>query len=231
MEQNVILLSHTENPELVVATAARLCYSGSDVESLKEKLSSGDVGKFIEKLLSLGHNSVFEHASFTFAIEGISRVTTHELVRHRLASYSQQSQRYIEEKQIFDYITPKSIEDNDGMKAKYEAFMSASYDLYNELIQNGVAKEDARFVLPNAKEAKIIVSMNARELMHFFNLRMCARAQWEIRQMAGKMCKLAKEVAPSIFSKAGASCDTLGYCPEGAMCCGRYPTFEAMTSK
>ena len=226
MKQNIVLLSYTQNVETVIATAAKMCYSGSNVTELADKISKDDIGTFIQKLLSLGHLSAFEHASFTFAIEGISRVTTHELVRHRLASYSQQSQRYIKEKTIFDYITPDSIEKNEKFKAKYNKFMQDSYNLYNDFIENGIAKEDARFVLPNAKEAKIIVTMNARELMHYFNLRMCMRAQWEIRKMATSMCEIVKAIAPNVFSNSGASCDTLLYCPEGSFSCGRFPTLE-----
>ncbi len=226
MKQNIVLISHTENPEQVIASAARMCYSPSNIDELKEKVSKADIAAFIKKLLSMGHLSVFEHASFTFAIEGISRVTTHELVRHRIASYSQQSQRYIKEKTIFDYVTPSAIEKNDILNEKYQKFMEDSYKLYSEMIEAGIAKEDARFVLPNAKEAKIIVTMNARSLMHFFNLRMCARAQWEIRQMATAMCEIVKGICPSVFENAGASCDTLGYCPEGEFSCGRYKTLE-----
>lgn len=223
MKINVQILSHTENPEKTVAQAAKLCYSPSSIENLKEKIEKDDVGKFIRKLLSMRHLSAFEHASFTFGIDGISRVTTHELVRHRIASYSQQSQRYIEEKNMFEYKIPPSVEKNDDLKKIYREFMEKSFETYNYFVASGVAKEDARFVLPNAKEAKIIVSMNARELRHFFNLRMCTRAQWEIREMASKMCELVNEIAPNIFYSAGATCDELGYCPEGDFSCGRKP--------
>lgn len=221
MKANVKLLRYTPNPEEAVAIAARLCYSPSTIEEISEKLTEEKVKAFIEKLSAMGHHTPFEHISFTFGVEGISRVTTHEMVRHRLASFSQQSQRYIEEDSPFSYITPASIEKDSELKKRYDEFMKNSHELYAYYLSKGVKKEDARFVLPNAKEAKIVVTMNARELMHFFNLRCCNRAQWEIRFVARKMLSLAREVAPSVFLKAGASCEVLGYCPEGSMYCGR----------
>lgn len=225
----VRLLRHTPEPETAVATAARLCYSPASIADLETKIAKSDVDAFIAKLADMNHYTPFEHASFTFGIDGVSRVTTHELVRHRLASYSQQSQRYIAEGTSFTYITPPAIEKDQALKARYEAFMEEAASLYRHFVDSGVKQEDARYVLPNAKEAKIIVTMNARELMHFFNLRMCTRAQWEIRSMAKRMCELAKAAAPSLFKNAGASCDTNGFCPEGQYSCGRFPTLKAMT--
>ncbi|MBI4975969.1 MAG: FAD-dependent thymidylate synthase [Spirochaetes bacterium] len=231
MKANVQLLRHTPNPEEAVATAARLCYSPADITALTEKISHSDVAAFIRKLAAMNHYTPFEHVSFTFGIEGISRVTTHELVRHRLASYSQQSQRYIKEKELFTYITPPAVDRDPALKERYDAFMREASDLYQSLVASGVKNEDARFVLPNAKEAKIIVTMNARELMHFFNLRCCTRAQWEIRAMADEMLRLAKQASPALFEHAGASCETLQYCPEGEYSCGRYPTLAKLTDK
>lgn len=173
----------------------------------------------------LSGNSPFEHLSFTFGIEGVSRTLTHQLVRHRIASYSQKSQRYVNEKE-FEYITPPSIQANDEALGCYEAVMKMLNNAYGKLVDLGIPKEDARYVLPNACETKIIVTMNARSLFNFFNHRCCMRAQWEIRQMAYQMLKLVKEVAPETFKKAGASCDTLGYCVEGNMSCGRYSTLN-----
>lgn len=227
----VILLRHTPNPEETVAMAAKLCYSPSDIESLKEKIETRDQKAFVQKLMKMNHMSPIEHASFTFAIEGISRACSHQLVRHRLASYSQQSQRYVSESSQqsgFDYIIPPSIAEDKEAKEAFESFMleaQKTYDfLAKRLNENGVkgetANQDARFVLPNASETKIIVTMNARELLHFFKQRCCLRAQWEIREMAEEMLKLVKKVAPTIFAKSGPGC--IGApCPEGAYTCGK----------
>jgi thymidylate synthase (FAD) len=171
-------------------------------------------------MVSLGHGSTLEHASFTFGIEGVSRVLTHQLVRHRIASYDQQSQRYVAA-HGFQYITPPSIAEKPEALAKYEALLAEIRKTYDELTDMGVPKEDARYVLANAAETKILVTMNARSLMHFFNLRCCNRAQWEIREMAYKMLAEVKKVAPTLFHNAGASCVNTGRCPEGAMTCGK----------
>lgn len=223
----VELLEYTPNPDKVVATAAKLCYSSKSVSELVESVTEDEnkTAAFVERLMSYGHMSPFEHLSFTFGIEGISRTLTHQLVRHRIASYSQKSQRYVNEKE-FEYITPPSIQANDEALGCYEAVMKMLNNAYGKLVDLGIPKEDARYVLPNACETKIIVTMNARSLFNFFNHRCCMRAQWEIRQMAYQMLNLVKEVAPETFKKAGASCDTLGYCVEGSMSCGRYPTLN-----
>lgn len=233
----VILLSHTPNPEETVAMAARLCYSPSDVESLKKKIEAKDQKDFVKKLVKMGHMSPIEHATFTFGIEGISRVCSHQLVRHRLASYSQQSQRYVSKSSqqsavssqtTFDYIVPPSIVKDKEAKRRFEDFMVEAQKAYDFLVERlnekGIkgesAFQDARFVLPNACETKIMVTMNARELLHFFRQRCCERAQWEIREMAFEMYKLVKKVAPTIFEKAGPGC-LYGPCTEGDMYCGK----------
>jgi len=224
----VILLRHTPNPEEAISMAARLCYSPSDIESLKEKIETKDQKAFVERLMKMGHMSPVEHASFTFAIEGISRACSHQLVRHRLASYSQQSQRYVSEQTDFDYIIPPVIREDKELKEYFEAFMSGAQKAYNHIVkrlnERGIkgeaANQDARFVLPNAAETKIIVTMNARELLHFFRQRCCLRAQWEIRQMAEEMLRLVRGVAPVIFAKAGPGC-IHGPCPEGEYTCGK----------
>lgn len=228
----VILLRHTPNPEETIAMAARLCYSPSDITALRERIETKDQKVFVEKLMKMGHMSPIEHASFTFAIEGISRACSHQLVRHRLASYSQQSQRYVSEKskpkEIFDYIIPPSIKEDATAKEIFEKFMfdaQKTYDLLIEkLAEKGItgesANQDARFVLPNAAETKIMVTMNARELLHFFRQRCCYRAQWEIREMAEEMLRLVKKVAPTIFQKAGPAC-LYAPCPEGEYTCGK----------
>jgi len=224
----VLLLRHTPNPEEVVAMAAKLCYSPSDIGELKKKISSKDQKGFVKKLVDMGHMTPVEHASFTFAIEGISRACSHQLVRHRLASFSQQSQRYVSEEAGFDFIIPPSIKADLEMKKLFKKFMGEAQKTYNALVEKlnerGIkgeaANQDARFALPNAAETKIVVSMNARELMHFFRLRCCNRAQWEIRAAADQMLKLAKKAAPVIFEKAGPGC-LYAPCPEGTYCCGK----------
>ncbi len=223
----VVLLAYTPHPEETVAAAAKLCYSASDVDAVMEKVEANDQHSFIGKLVDMGHLSPIEHASFTFAIEGISRACSHQLVRHRLASYSQQSQRYVGMEEGFGYIVPPSIGADPVLKERFEFFMEGIQEFYNELVQamkaRGIegesAYEDARFVLPNAVETKLIVTMNARELLHFFTQRCCRRAQWEIRAMAMEMLKLARKAAPAIFREAGPACLS-GPCPEGAYSCG-----------
>ena len=224
----VILLRYTPNPEETVAMAAKLCYSPSGITALREKIEAKDQKTFVEKLVKMGHMTPIEHASFTFAIEGISRACSHQLVRHRLASYSQQSQRYVSEKAGFDYIIPPSIKQDKALKSEFLSFMEEVQEAYNTMVSKlndkGLtgesANQDARFLLPNAAETKIMVTMNARELLHFFRQRCCNRAQWEIRRMAEEMLKLAKGTAPTIFHKAGPGC-LYAPCPEGDYSCGK----------
>ena len=217
---NVTLIEHTPNPELTVALAARLCYSPSAISELRHKLEATDIEKFLNKIMALGHYSVLEHISFTFGMEGISRVTTHQLVRHRIASFSQQSQRYVSHKDEFTSIMPDSIAENADARQIF-AFMSETvHKAYAQLVDMGIPPEDARYILPNATETKIIMTMNARELLHFFALRCCQRAQWEIREMSIEMLRLVKKVAPIVFREAGPGC-VGGPCPEGQFCCGQ----------
>ncbi|MFQ5442074.1 MAG: FAD-dependent thymidylate synthase [Thermodesulfobacteriota bacterium] len=215
----VTLLNFTPGPEKTVALAARLCYSDSTIEELDGRVKNISIEKFLGKIIKMGHLSVLEHASFTFGIEGISRAASHQLVRHRLASYSQQSQRYVKLERP-EYVTPASIAGDAGMKTRFEEALAVAYALYKEFVEAGVPAEDARYLLPNAACTKIIVTMNARELLHFFRLRCCERAQWEIRGMATKMVVLAKEKAPFIFMDSGPAC-VKGPCSEGKMTCGR----------
>ncbi len=216
----VVLLACTGQPEEVVARAGRLCYFPSNISDLKKAITKNKAREMIMKLSESGHLSAFEHASFTFGIEGISRVCSHQLVRHRIASYSQQSQRYVTFGDNFDYIIPESIKKNKKLLKKYEDAVLFTKKVYDELIEEGIHKEDARYVLPNASETKIIVTMNARELLHFFTLRLCRRAQWEIREMAKLMLKEVKKIAPNIFCNAGPECIRTR-CPEGKMSCGK----------
>lgn len=214
----VQLLTSTPNPEQVVAAAARLCYSDASIEQLLDQQPE-QAAKLLQKILELGHLSVLEHASFTFGIEGVSRACSHQLVRHRLASFSQQSQRYVAHDQPFAGIIPDSVSDRPELLARFEAHMQQTHALYRDMLDAGVPAEDARFVLPNAAATKLVMTMNARELRHFFVLRCCNRAQWEIRAMAKEMLKLARKAAPLLFADAGPGC-LQGPCPEGAMTCG-----------
>lgn len=223
---NVALIRHTLSPEEVVALGARLCYSKAQVGDLLEKVTSKDQNDFVEKIMSMGHESVLEHASFTFAIEGVSRALLAQITRHRLASFSVQSQRYVGYKTGFNYIMPPAIEKlGPAAVEEYEYEMRQIHNWYRKwqslLGDNGeTANEDARFILPNACETRMIVTMNIRELRHFFSLRMCSRAQWEIRALAAKMHRLALEVAPALFADAGPAC-LRGKCPEGEKSCGQ----------
>lgn len=225
----VVLLRHTPDPEEVVAMAAKLCYSAADIDDLRERIGARDQKAFVEKLVHMNHLSPIEHVSFTFGIEGISRACSHQLVRHRLASYSQQSQRYVGEKskasdQTFDFIVPPSVQ-KAGKTEWYKEKMALMQSWYDELVTalgdaGEKSNEDARFLLPNAAETKIMVTMNARELLHFLRVRCCNRAQWEIRAVALEMLKEAKKAAPILFKGAGPGCVS-GACPEGEMTCGK----------
>ena len=217
----VKLISHTPEPEKVVAAAARLCYSPKSGSDIMEGFSEEEVEKFLKRLVSLGHTSPFEHASFTFSIDGVSRALSHQLVRHRIGvSFSQKSQRYVKEK-AFDFVIPDSIEKDERLKEKYLAIIDDLQGKYNELLELGIAPEDARYILPNAASTNLIVTMNARSLLHFFELRCCTRAQWEIRKMANLMLKEVQGIAPHLFAGAGPTCVSMDLCFEGDMCCGR----------
>ena len=241
---HIELLAHTPEPEKLVAAAAKLCYANSSIDDLLNNLTEDKVNSFISKLASIGHESPFEHISFTFGIEGISRACSHQLVRHRIASYSQQSQRYVK-MDNFEYVTPPSISADKSLNQaysdimhtlanQYEALQSVLADkVAKDLIESGmdekkakqsaekIANEDARFILPNACTTKIVVTMNARTLFNFFAHRCCNRAQWEIRAVAEEMYKLVYAVAPKIFANAGPNCVLTGKCPEGSMTCGK----------
>jgi thymidylate synthase (FAD) len=215
----VKLLAHTPEPEKVIALSARLCYSKSNIEDLEKNFTEDKIKSFLKKIIDLGHESVLEHVSFTFGIEGISRACSHQLVRHRIASYSQQSQRYVNFDNI-EFVVPDSIKKNKNLYLKFENFMEKISDFYKEMIENNIPAEDARFILPNACTTKIIVTMNLRELKHFFKLRCCNRAQWEIRKLAIEMLKILKNKIPVLFSQMGPACLN-GPCPEGIMSCGK----------
>lgn len=239
----VELLEHTPNPERVIAAAAKLCYSQVGVDDILEKMTPDKCESFINMLMSLGHESPVEHVCFTFAIEGVSRSLLAQITRHRIASFSVQSQRYVG-KENFDYIIPPEI---DAVPQAREIFVKAmendreTYKKLNEILSqkhkeqmlaDGVdekdadknakkkAQEDARYVLSNACDTKIVMTMNVRSLYNFFALRTCSRAQWEIRQLATEMLRLVKQASPLLFKDAGPAC-VKGGCKEGAMTCGK----------
>ena len=216
---DVRLLFHTPEPERAVAVAARLCYAPIGAAELMEEMSEEAVRRVLKTIMTSGHYSALEHVSYTFAVDGVSRAMTHQLVRHRLASYNQQSQRYVSYADEPSFIVPREIAEDPDALAAYNAVNAAAFAAYRKMLDDGVAAEDARYLLPNAMETKIVVSMNIRELLHFFELRCCKRAQWEIRGVALKMLELAEPTAPYIFMDAGASCRR-GPCREGKMTCG-----------
>lgn len=215
----VELSSHTPQPEMAVAGAARTCYSAKELALSADELTPQLASKIITRVVQRGHLSVLEHASFTFAVEGLSRAASHQLVRHRIASFSQQSQRYVEFTAL-EYVLPPTIEERTELAEDFARFIGSAQKLYRRLREAGVPREDARFVLPNASATKLIFTMNARELLHVFSLRLCSRAQWEIRELAHRMLELCYQVAPTIFSLAGPGCRR-GPCPEGDMSCGK----------
>lgn len=270
----VKIIAHTPEPDKVVAQAGKLCYSAVGVDEITQKLTDEEIARYVNMLANIGHESPLEHVSFTFAIEGISRACTHQIVRHRIASYSQQSQRYVKLEQ-FEYIVPPAIEKNPEAKRIFIQAMERDQKAYDELVDlllediltdkhaadygscireilkenpdavpdrskvldlyaenflenyrkaEKQAIEDARYVFPNACETKIVVTMNARSLLHFFNVRCCNRAQWEIREMATEMLKECKKIAPALFKKAGPDC-VYGKCGEGKMSC-KHPRKE-----
>ncbi len=240
----VVLLGSSYDPQRVVASAAKLCYSSSDISALVEKQTEEKTAAFIEMLADMGHESPIEHASFTFGIEHVSRALLAQITRHRIASFSVQSQRYVKAKQ-FEYVTPPRIAANAEALSVYSSFMEEAQKTYDKLaallaedelaaVDSALPEEerrkkaekavleDARFVLPNAAATKMVLTMNARSLLNFFRHRCCNRAQWEIRSLADQMLKLCREAAPQIFKNAGPSC-LCKACPEGKMSCGKMP--------
>ncbi|MHB1459647.1 MAG: FAD-dependent thymidylate synthase [Armatimonadota bacterium] len=216
----VNLISHTRDPERTVASAMRLCYSASDIDNIIQNLDQNEASRLIRKVLTLGHLSVLEHASFTFAIEGISRACSHQLVRHRMASFSQQSQRYVSMLN-FNHTIPTAISNNPDILNDYNQTIDNIRKQYEKLLLCGISAEDARYILPNSTETKLIMTANARSLLNFFELRLCTRAQWEIRKLAELMLIEVKAIAPVLFESAGPSCESKGFCNEGEMTCGR----------
>ena len=214
----ITLINYSKKPERIVAEAARLCYSNESIDKISQ-MSDEKIENLIKKIIRLGHESVLEHISFTFGIENISRITSHQLVRHRIASFSQKSQRYVKLNKTDQCIIPETITKNNSLKEKYKKVITINQQLYQELINKNIPAEDARYILPQSVSTSIIFTANARELRHFFRLRCCNRAQWEIREMATRMLEKVKKVAPYIFADAGPPCAT-GKCPEGELSCG-----------
>ena len=221
-KMSVVLLTHTPDPEATIAMAARVCYAAADLQTLQTRVTQQDQQAFVRRLVEEGHLSTVEHVSYTFGVEGVSRPMMAQLTRHRIASFSVQSQRYVKSTG-FGYVIPPAIEAlGPEAVAKFEGQMAQSqawYDGWLETLGKGSA-EDARFVLPNAAATRLIMTMNARELMHMFALRCCQRAQWEIRDMAWRMLALVYGTAPSLFANAGPGC-LRGRCPEGERTCGQ----------
>ena len=229
----VTLLTHTPEPLSRVYAAFRQCYHAGSVADMWPRLLNGDIprekqAEFVSRILESGHVSPIEHVTFTFVLDGVSRALTHQLVRHRIASYSQQSQRYVAA-QDFDYLVPPRVADNPEARRLFDDCMATIGRTYIELKRlleadgHASANEDARFVLPQAAASRIVVTMNCRSLLNFFEHRTCMRAQWEIRGVARQMLRLCQGVLPEIFRHAGPRCERLGYCPEGAFSCGRHP--------
>jgi thymidylate synthase (FAD) len=239
----VKILTMTPHALAVIYTACRQCYSPGNAaqiftKAIKDIPPKEEQETFIRRIVASGHGSVLEHVSFSFAVTGISRVLSHQLVRHRLASYSQQSQRYVKAND-FLYIIPPSIANDSELNELFERTMKQLEKSYNIIIKklesHGIkgekAHQDARFILPNACETKIVVSMNCRSLINFFALRLCQRAQWEIRTLANEMLKICKKKLPAVFAEVGPKCELLGYCPEGRFSCGRKPLKDEVLGK
>lgn len=238
---NVRLLEVTQSALSLIYAAFKQCYSaGFAADIFEEGGKAVDrQADFLKRMMESGHASPLEHAKFTFAIEGVSRALTHQLVRYRVASYSQQSQRYVKQTN-FDYIIPPLIEEDETLKGEFIRAMGEIQASYDRLVagfkEKGIvgekANQDARFVLPQAAESKIVVTMNCRELLHFFEERCCMRAQWEIRGLANKMLGICKKQLPIVFAGAGSKCVRLGYCPERKeFSCGKYPLKEDVIRK
>jgi len=229
----VKLIAHTPDPDLVCAAAARTSRSDLPPAQLFEKSSAEKEKalKLLRQIIKSGHISVTEHCSFTFSVSGVSRALTHELVRHRVASYTQQSQRYVKVTGEDSFVIPPIVKENEKSFKLFKTALSGIKKSYDELIGMGVPVEDARYVLPNATKTTITMTMNGRELLHFFSLRCCDRAQWEIRELAEEMVKECRKIAPVIFEKAGPSCVQFGVCPEGEFSCGRMKEMKEKYAK
>lgn len=243
MSAKIKLLSMTPNAKELIFAGARQCYTNGWIGDAWQEVTNGlvqvedlnnhhictdkEIDNLVSYLKESGHTSVLEHVKFTFAVDNVSRALTHQLVRHRLASYSQQSQRYVNLKTEFsidNYVTPPKIKNDKTAYNEYENILFGIQKAYNKLIDLGIEPEDARFVLPNAAKTRIVVTMNCVALLHFFDLRSCSLAQWEIKDLSDKMLSICKDKLPVVFKEAGSRCISLGYCPESSKrSCGKYP--------
>ncbi|KXB05953.1 hypothetical protein AKJ53_01690 [candidate division MSBL1 archaeon SCGC-AAA382F02] len=221
----VELIEHTSQPDMLAAAAARSCHSNKGASEIQESEDEEELKRVLRKTVEQGHTAVIEHANFTFSIKGISRACSHQLVRHRIASYSQQSQRHIkpgEEK----FVVPPSIKENSQALENFKEALEKAWKTYEDLSENeDVPLEDSRFLLPNATKTNIVVTMNARSLMNFFELRTCMHSQWEIRALANSMLNQVKKVAPTIFEDAGPPCKRREVCPEKDPDCELYKEY------
>lgn len=231
----VLLMRNTPDPDRLVALAARRCYSVRAADEIEEQLSFEEIERLLNFLRQRNHLSPFEHAEFTFSVDAVSRALSHQLVRHRVASYSQESQRYVNylKVQRLPYVTPPSIAENTEAAAIYARALDVALTAYRDMVNAGVKPEDARYVFPNAIETKLIFTFNARSLFNFFEQRCCIKAQWEIRNLALDMLKAVRKVAPLIFKSAGAPCQFIGspYCRENDQECPLYKSMMKRTSQ
>jgi thymidylate synthase (FAD) len=225
----VALISFTPEPELTIAAAAKLSTSQISAKELRRGMSPDEVGNLLSQLISSGHMSPLEHASFSFAIDGISRVTSHQLVRHRIASYTQQSQRFVSLKKL-DYVTPATISAKPELESRYHEMVKQAHRLYCDMLDGGVPAEDARYVLPSAIGTRLVLTMNARELMHACSLRLCLRAQWEIVELFRRIKQEVEKVAPHLGAELKPKCFAQGYCNE-RQSCGLFPTLKELEGK
>ena len=211
----VRLIQHTPEPLRTLYVAARTCYSPAGPLSIEEATRE-KIETLIEKVFRSGHESILEHVSFTFGIEGVSRVLTHQLVRHRIASFSQQSQRYVKMEE--GVVVPPSIKKKREAMELFQKGIDHAWEIYRGLLEMGIKKEDARFILPNATPSSIVMTMNLRELIHTSGLRLCFRAQWEIRMLFTYIKREVKKVDRFLADFLQPRCIHLGYCPEKKTC-------------
>ncbi len=231
----LLLLRHTPEPDRLVALAARRCYSSRAADDIEEHLTEEEIERLLGFLRQRNHLSPFEHADFTFSADGISRALSHQLVRHRIASYSQESQRYVNYMKVpsLPYIVPPSLDNKPDARRIFDKAVQQTLDAYREMVEAGVAPEDARYIFPNAIETKLVFTLNARSLFNFFEQRCCIKAQWEIRQLAFDMLKAVRAVAPLIFKSAGAPCQfaVMPYCRENDENCPQYKSMKKRTGE
>lgn len=219
----VEMVSAPDNTLKTVYVACRTCYSEQYPQEIwNDDYSDEKMLKLLTKVMSSGHHSTLEHCQYVFAVSGISRACSHQLVRHRHMSFSQKSQRYVTETSQFEYITPPAIANSEFVD-EYNAFMVKIQDFYSRMVESGIKAEDARFVLPNATSTSMILSLNLREFIHLAGLRLCTNSQHEIRKLVQKMVDLAIEKDRWLDEYLVPKCEVLGYCNE-IKSCGKFPT-------